>query len=211
MWEEMTTDNKPHVGWGALLLTNAGTWHTHQPQDGQQGENMALSTQLVQDCLLYDFRIGVSVAASSHRIHQEDFGDNALRERAARHWFPKFRSWSIRPWGQPTEEDNSQNCGEFSERFQVSDETVRLHVHRIGKAYNSTRCMTLPFMLGLSPRVPVPHTTRPPLNTRKIILYIWWTCRQVVLLPSGNHHRKPVSTTVATCETGTEAEGTSIG
>ncbi|GFT86901.1 histone-lysine N-methyltransferase SETMAR [Trichonephila clavipes] len=47
--------------------------------------------ELVRGCLLYDFKLGLSAAASSHRICQA-FGDSAVNERMARHWFRKFRS-----------------------------------------------------------------------------------------------------------------------
>ncbi|GFY52370.1 histone-lysine N-methyltransferase SETMAR [Trichonephila inaurata madagascariensis] len=49
---------------------------------------------LVRGCLLYDFKMGLSAAASSHRICQA-FGDSAVNERTARHWFQKFRSGDL--------------------------------------------------------------------------------------------------------------------
>ena len=35
------------------------------------------------------------------------------------------------------EEGSSLTCGELARQFNVSDETVRLHLHRLGKAYTS--------------------------------------------------------------------------
>ncbi|GFY75909.1 histone-lysine N-methyltransferase SETMAR [Trichonephila inaurata madagascariensis] len=52
---------------------------------------MDVSKELVRGCLLYDFKVGLSAAASSHRICQA-FGVSAVNELTARHWFQKF--WS---------------------------------------------------------------------------------------------------------------------
>ncbi|GFU42684.1 histone-lysine N-methyltransferase SETMAR [Trichonephila clavipes] len=44
------------------------------------------------------------------------------------------------------------------------------------------------FKQWLSPQDTVPHSSIPPMHTRKIMLCVWWTCRQVVhyeLLPTG--------------------------
>ncbi|XP_035218054.1 histone-lysine N-methyltransferase SETMAR-like [Stegodyphus dumicola] len=126
--------------------------------------------------------------------------------------------------------DSSQTFGELAAHFQVSDETIRLHLHRIAKAYKPSKwvllslsdankqqrvaaCLSLltrhrnasifdrvltsdenwvqydtPRSSRLSLRDPVPHTARPSLHPRKIMLCIWWTSRQVVhyeLLPVG--------------------------
>ncbi|GFY40750.1 histone-lysine N-methyltransferase SETMAR [Trichonephila inaurata madagascariensis] len=55
---------------------------------------MDVSKELVRGCLFYDFKVGLSVAASSRRICQA-FGDSAVNERTARHWFQKFRSGDL--------------------------------------------------------------------------------------------------------------------
>ena len=130
------------------------------------------------------------------------------------------------------EEDSSLTCGELARQFNVSDETVRLHLHRLGKAYKLSKWV--PHTLldvhkkqrvaagmsllsrhrtasiinrvltsdekwvlydtpkrskhWLSSQDTVPHTARPPMHPRKIMLCIWWTSRQVVhyeLLPTG--------------------------
>ena len=208
---------------------------------------MEVSKELVRCCLLYDFKVGLSAAASSRRICQA-FGDSAVNERTARHWFQKFRSGNLSlcdeaRCGRPQaldnealqaaiEEDSSLTCGELARQFNVSDETVRLHLHRLGKAYKLSKwvphtlldvhkkqrvaaCMSLlsrhrtasifnrvltsdeKWVLydtpkrskhWLSSQDTVPHTARPPMHPRKIMLCIWWTSRQVVhyeLLPTG--------------------------
>ena len=208
---------------------------------------MEVSKELVRCCLLYDFKVGLSAAASSRRICQA-FGDSAVNERTARHWFQKFRSGNLSlcdeaRCGRPQaldnealqaaiEEDSSLTCGELARHFNLSDETVRLHLHRLGKAYKLSKwvphtlldvhkkqrvaaCMSLlsrhrtasifnrvltsdeKWVLydtpkrskhWLSSQDTVPHTARPPMHPRKIMLCIWWTSRQVVhyeLLPTG--------------------------
>ncbi|GFU80376.1 histone-lysine N-methyltransferase SETMAR [Trichonephila clavipes] len=55
---------------------------------------MDVSNALIRGCLLYDFKVGLSAAASSHRICQA-FGDSAVNERAARHWFQISRSGDL--------------------------------------------------------------------------------------------------------------------
>ncbi|PRD23522.1 UNVERIFIED_CONTAM: Histone-lysine N-methyltransferase SETMAR [Trichonephila clavipes] len=55
---------------------------------------MDVSKELVRGCLLYDFKVDLSAAASSHQIYQA-FGDIAVSERTARHWFQKFRTGDL--------------------------------------------------------------------------------------------------------------------
>lgn len=55
---------------------------------------MEVSKELIRGCLLYDFKVGLTAAASSRRICQA-FGVNAVNERTARHWFQKFRSGDV--------------------------------------------------------------------------------------------------------------------
>ncbi|XP_076052673.1 histone-lysine N-methyltransferase SETMAR-like [Oratosquilla oratoria] len=107
---------------------------------------MEVSTDLVRGCLLYDFKVGLSAATSSRRICQA-FGDSAVNERTARRWFQKLKSGDLSLRDEPRsgrpqvlndgvlkaaiEEDSSLTCGELARRFNVSDETVRLHLHRL--------------------------------------------------------------------------------
>ncbi|GFY59972.1 histone-lysine N-methyltransferase SETMAR [Trichonephila inaurata madagascariensis] len=111
---------------------------------------MYVSEELFRGCLLYYFKVGLSAATSSRRICQA-FGDSAVNERTARHWFQKFRSGDLSFFdktrtGLPQalddealqaaiEEDSSQTCGELARQFNTSREMVRLHLHRLGKMY----------------------------------------------------------------------------
>ncbi|GFW16292.1 histone-lysine N-methyltransferase SETMAR [Trichonephila clavipes] len=130
------------------------------------------------------------------------------------------------------EENSSQTYGELVRQINTSSETVRLHLHRVGKTYRLSKwvphtllevhklqreaaCLLLlsrhfsasifnrvltsdeKWVLydtpkrskhRLSPQDTVPHSARPPMYPRKIMLCVWWTCRQGVhyeLLPTG--------------------------
>ncbi|GFY42754.1 histone-lysine N-methyltransferase SETMAR [Trichonephila inaurata madagascariensis] len=79
----------------------------------------------------------------------------AVNERTARHWFQKFKSGDLSlcdkdRTGLPQalddealkaviEEDSSQMCGELVRQFNTSSETVRLHLHRLGKTYRLSK------------------------------------------------------------------------
>ncbi|GFS62128.1 histone-lysine N-methyltransferase SETMAR [Trichonephila clavipes] len=115
---------------------------------------MGVSKGLVWDCLLYNFKAGLSAAASSRRICQA-FGDSAVNERTTRHWFQKLRSRDLSlcdkaRTGRPQalddealqasiEEDSSQTCGELAIQFKSSSEMVRLHLYRLGKTYRLSK------------------------------------------------------------------------
>ncbi|XP_076052678.1 histone-lysine N-methyltransferase SETMAR-like [Oratosquilla oratoria] len=115
---------------------------------------MEVSTDLVRGCMLYDFKVGLSAATSSRRICQS-FGDRAMNERTTRRWFKKFKSGDLSLRDEPRsgrpqvlndgvlkaaiEEDSSLTCGELARRFNVSDETVRLHLHRLGKTFKLSK------------------------------------------------------------------------
>jgi [histone H3]-lysine36 N-dimethyltransferase SETMAR len=163
-----------------------------------------------------------------------------VNERTARHWFQKFRSGDVsvcdaQRSGRPQavdnealqaaiEEDSSLTCGELARQFNVSAETVRVHLHSVGKTYRLSKwvphkllevhkaqrvaaCISLlsrhrtasifhrvmtsdeKWVLydnpkrskhWLAPQDRVPHSARPPMHPRKILLCVWWTQRQVV-------------------------------
>ncbi|PRD26774.1 UNVERIFIED_CONTAM: Histone-lysine N-methyltransferase SETMAR [Trichonephila clavipes] len=70
------------------------TAHIHQLELVQQQGELDISKELGRGGLLYDFKVGLSSSASSRRICQV-FGDSAVNERMARHWFQKFRSGDL--------------------------------------------------------------------------------------------------------------------
>ncbi|GFT42117.1 histone-lysine N-methyltransferase SETMAR [Trichonephila clavipes] len=109
---------------------------------------MDASKELVWGCLLYDFKVGLPAAASSHQIYQV-FGDSAVNEPTARHWFQNCRSGDLSlcdkaRTGRPQvlddktlqaaiKDDSSQTCGELARKFNTSSETVRFHLQCLGK------------------------------------------------------------------------------
>ncbi|GFY58315.1 histone-lysine N-methyltransferase SETMAR [Trichonephila inaurata madagascariensis] len=171
---------------------------------------MDVSKELVQGCFLYDFKVGLSAAASNLRICQA-FGDCTVEEH------DEGLQAAI-------EEDSSQTCCELARQFNTSSETVRLHLHHLGKTYRLSKwvpqtlleihkqqrvaaCLSLlsrhrsasifsrvltideKWVLNdtpkrskywLSPQDTVPYSARPPIHPLQIMLCIWWTCRQVV-------------------------------
>ena len=98
--------------------------------------------------------MGLSAAASSRRICQA-FGNSAVNEQTARRWSQKFKSGDLSLRDEPSsgrpqvlndrglkaaiEEGSSLTCGELARQFNVSDETVRLHLHRLDKAYKLSK------------------------------------------------------------------------
>lgn len=78
-----------------------------------------------------------------------------MSERTSRHWFLNFRSGNLSfcdeddiGWLQilddeapmaAIEENKSEACGESAKRFQISDERIRLYLHRKGKAYKLSK------------------------------------------------------------------------
>ncbi|PRD31185.1 UNVERIFIED_CONTAM: Histone-lysine N-methyltransferase SETMAR [Trichonephila clavipes] len=115
---------------------------------------MDVSKEIVRGCLLYDFKVGLSAAALSHRICQA-FGDSTVNERTVRHWFQKFRSGDLSlcdkaRTGRPQalddealmaaiEEDSSQTYGELAKQLNTSNEMVRLQLYHLGKTYRLSK------------------------------------------------------------------------
>ncbi|GFT02296.1 histone-lysine N-methyltransferase SETMAR [Nephila pilipes] len=79
------------------------------------------------------------------------FGDSAVNERTARQLFQKFRSGDLslcdeHRSGRPhslddedlqaaIEEDSRLKCNEYAKQFNISDETIKLHLYLLGKMY----------------------------------------------------------------------------
>ncbi|GFY46288.1 histone-lysine N-methyltransferase SETMAR [Trichonephila inaurata madagascariensis] len=129
---------------GASVVINAGSLLTFIHRNSYSSEaKWTYRRSSFGGCLLYDFKVGLSAAASKRQICQA-FGDSAANERTARHWFQKFRAGDLSlcdkaRTGQPQalddealqaaiEEDRSQTC-ELARQFNSSSETVRLQLH----------------------------------------------------------------------------------
>ena len=104
---------------------------------------------VIRACLLYEYKLGTNIARATRNICMV-FREDTLSERTAQKWFKRFASgdasYDDAPrQGRPTivdddelmaaiESDSSQTCQQLAERFNVRDETIRLHLHRMGKA-----------------------------------------------------------------------------
>lgn len=106
---------------------------------------MAVSKQLLRSYLVYDFKDGLSIVTECVNPVGIMLSVNALPDNTG------FRiSWweiclfVINPRSLQSQvlddeamkaaivDNSSQTCGELAETSQTSDETVRLHLHRIG-------------------------------------------------------------------------------
>lgn len=115
---------------------------------------MAMSTAIIRACLLYEFKLGSKAAEACRKICTA-FGEDAVAERTCQKWFKKFASGDEcledKPRsGRPStindddiklaiEQDSSQTCQALALRFNVSDETVRMHLHHLGKRWKLSK------------------------------------------------------------------------
>lgn len=105
---------------------------------------------VIRSCMLYEFKLGTNATQTTRKICQA-FGKGSVNERTAQFWFSKFSRGddsledAPRP-GRPEvidneelkaeiELDTKQSCQVLAERFNVSDETIRLHLHQLGRTF----------------------------------------------------------------------------
>ncbi|XP_065645670.1 histone-lysine N-methyltransferase SETMAR-like [Hydra vulgaris] len=115
---------------------------------------MATQPTIIRSCLLYEFKLGRNATQAAKNICTA-FGEGTVSERPAQKWFQRFSSGDesiedLPRSGRPllvdedelkdaVESDSSQTCQELAVRFAVSVETIRLHLHAIGKAWKLSR------------------------------------------------------------------------
>ena len=103
---------------------------------------------IIHACLLYEFKLGTSASSASCKLCTV-FGEGAVSKRTAQNWFQKFQSGNktledkLRAGQQISlhngnlkaaiESDSYLTCRELASRFNVSDETIRLHLNQLGK------------------------------------------------------------------------------
>ena len=105
---------------------------------------------IIRACLLYEFKLGTGASSASRKLCTcTAFGEGAVSEKTAQNWFQKFRSGNetledeLRA-GRPISLHNgnlkaaidSDSCltyHELASRFNVSDETIRLHLNQLEK------------------------------------------------------------------------------
>ncbi|XP_023214631.1 histone-lysine N-methyltransferase SETMAR-like [Centruroides sculpturatus] len=83
------------------------------------------------------------------------FGQGSISTRTTQRWFRKFSSGDESLKDEPREgrpyvinndelqaaieEDSTQTCQILAQKFSISDETVHLHLHSLGKVYKLSK------------------------------------------------------------------------
>ena len=109
---------------------------------------------VIRACMLYEFKLGSNAAAAGRKICQT-FGEGVVTTRTVQRWFNKFKDGDEtledapragRPTQVPNEElqaaieaNSGQTCEELGLQFSVSRETIRQHLHQLGKHYKLGR------------------------------------------------------------------------
>jgi histone-lysine N-methyltransferase SETMAR len=104
--------------------------------------------------MLYEFKLRSNATAAARKICQA-FDTDVVNERAVLRWYRKFQegdeSLENGPRsGRPTamvneallaavEADNGQTYEKVAQQFKVSAETIRLHLHHLGKTHKLSR------------------------------------------------------------------------
>ena len=105
---------------------------------------MAVLDAIIRACLLYEFKLGTKVAEACRKIYAA-FGEGTIAEWTGQKWFKKFSSGNEHlenesRSGRPSivnnediklaiDQNSSQTCQDLALRFNMSDETIRLHLH----------------------------------------------------------------------------------
>ncbi|CAK9804076.1 Histone-lysine N-methyltransferase SETMAR [Anthophora quadrimaculata] len=115
---------------------------------------MSAPNTVIRAILLYEFKLGTNAVEASRKICIA-FGGGSVTSRTAQRWFKKFVSGdesledevrSGRPSSLNTDElrimietNPNLTCQVLAQRFQVSDETIRLHLHKMGKKWKLSK------------------------------------------------------------------------
>ncbi|GJQ75677.1 hypothetical protein Trydic_g17751 [Trypoxylus dichotomus] len=113
---------------------------------------MTTNTILIRGKLLYEYTFDTKAAVATQKICTA-FGDDAVSDGTIQKWFKTFSLGDLRLTdeahsGRPkinedlkqvVEENSSSTCLELAERLNVSDETIRLHLHQLGKTWKLSK------------------------------------------------------------------------
>ncbi|GJQ72462.1 hypothetical protein Trydic_g3537 [Trypoxylus dichotomus] len=104
---------------------------------------MAANTNLIQGCLLYEYKLGIKAAKTRQKVCTP-FGDDTVSNRTAQMWFRQFSSEDLsltdgarsgrlkiinnKDIEQVLEANSSRTLVQLAEWFNVS-ETIRLQLH----------------------------------------------------------------------------------
>lgn len=124
---------------------------------------MPIENSVIRACLLYEFKLGSKAAVACRKIRTA-FGEDVISERTAQKWFKKFASGDegiddAPRSGRPTVIDDEElrvlvesnprvSCQELARVFKVSVETVRLHLHRLGKTSTLGKWVPFDYVVG---------------------------------------------------------------
>ncbi|XP_067131582.1 histone-lysine N-methyltransferase SETMAR-like [Centruroides vittatus] len=115
---------------------------------------MSTPNSTIHACMLYEFKHGTNAVQTAEKICQA-FGQGSVSTCTTQRWFRKFSSGDeslkdVPREGRPyvinddelqaaIEEDSAQTCQMLAQRISVNDETVRLHLHSLGKVYKLSK------------------------------------------------------------------------
>ncbi|XP_004208805.2 histone-lysine N-methyltransferase SETMAR-like [Hydra vulgaris] len=115
---------------------------------------MAVSNAIICACLLYGFKLNTKAAEACRKICAA-FRKGTIAERTGQKWFKKFSCGNENLEDEPRserpstinnediklaiEQKSSQTCQDLALRFNVSDETIRSHLHQLGKRLNLSK------------------------------------------------------------------------
>src|SRR5713101_8845727 len=200
---------------------------------------MATPNCVIRSCLLYEFKLNSKASEASRKICMA-FSEDSISKPTAQKWFKRFKSGDFtledeartgRPIGindddlcATIELNSSLTCQELSLKYNVSDECIRSHLHKLGKRWKLSKWVPHDLTVSnklqrfnictsllsrhniesfldrivtcdekwiqyknikrkyhwLSPKEPIPQSSKAGLHPEKIMLCIWWTATGIV-------------------------------
>jgi len=140
---------------------------------------MSVEKIVIRSCLFYEFKLGTNVIHAVKRICSA-FGEGAVNVRTAQKWCRTFESGDTTlneepRSGRPSvigdsilvttlQNDTSQTCEELSKKLNVGAETIRCHLHHLGKKWKKSQWV--PSELTAATRLN--RNARPPIAKKYV-------------------------------------------